>query len=288
MTQIVHRGLGWVAERTERIGTDRTPDPASVPPALEGGEFQRLTSDVGDVWMSADDGVIRPYLAARGCWEPEEGNLLRSLIRPGCRFLDVGANVGYFSLLAARARRRVTIDAVEPLPVNLQLLRFNLWANAVPATVWPLALTGGDRAVSISVAPTNFGDARVSGISSDEDLFDLVVPGARGDELFAGRSFDVIKIDVQGFEIDVLVGLAEVVRRSVDVSIVSEFWPGGLRQRGLDPLDVLGQYRELGLRFEVHVQDRLAEMADRDIVTLCDSGGENGQVNLLLRNIRRS
>jgi hypothetical protein len=72
------------------------------------------------------------------------------------------------------------------------------------------------------------------------------------------------------------------------VSIVSEFWPGGLRQRGLDPLDVLGQYRELGLRFEVHVQDRLAEMADRDIVTLCDSGGENGQVNLLLRNVRRS
>ena len=154
MTHIVHRGLGWVATRTERLGDSRRPDPADVPPALEGGEFQRLRSDVGDVWMSADDGVIRPFLAARGCWEPEEGNLLRSLIRPGCRFLDIGANVGYFSLLASRSAPRVTIDAVEPLPVNLQLLRFNLWANGVDAQVWPLALTGGDRAVSISVAPT--------------------------------------------------------------------------------------------------------------------------------------
>jgi FkbM family methyltransferase len=174
------------------------------------------------------------------------------------------------------------------LPVNLQLLRFNLWANGVDAQVWPLALTGGDRAVSISVAPTNFGDARVAGIESDDDLFDLVVPGAPGDELFAGRGFDVIKIDVQGFEIDVLVGLAEVVHRSVDVSIVSEYWPGGLRQRGLDPMDVLRQYRDLGLRYQVHVQDQLRELPDREIVTLCDSGGENGQVNLLLRNDRRT
>jgi FkbM family methyltransferase len=267
---------------------DRRPV-ARVPAALQGGPYQRLETDVGTVWMSVEDGVIRPFIHKNGTWEQEEGHLLRSLMRPGCRFLDVGANVGYFSLFAARHAPGGTIDCVEPLPSNLDLLRFNLWANDVDATVWPLALTGGDREVSMSVAPTNFGDARTSGISAEAgDVYDLVVPAAPADELFAGRGFDLIKIDVQGFEIDVLTGMTGVLHRSPGLQVVSEFWPGGLRQRGLDPHDVLRQYRALGFAIRVHVQDRLSELRDDEIVRLCDTGGENGQVNLLLTYERRT
>lgn len=279
-------------ERTANrwLATSNRLDVGAAPPAaLVGGPFQRLATDVGTVWMSAGDRVIRPFIHKNGVWEREEGNLLRSLMRPGCRFLDIGANVGYFSLFAARHAPGGTIDSVEPLPSNVDVLRFNLWTNDVAARVWPLALTAGDREVSMSVAPTNFGDARTSGISAEaDDLFDLVVPAAPGDELFAGRSFDLVKIDVQGFEVEVLTGLAATVHRSPGLQVVSEFWPGGLRERGLDPGDVLRQYRELGFVIRVHVQDRVEARRDAEIVRLCDGAGPNGQVNLLLAYERRT
>src|SRR4051794_5764752 len=144
--------------------------PDDVPPVLEGGEFECLHTDVGVLWMPAQDEVMRPYIRRTGTWEPTEGELLRSLIRPGCRFLDVGANVGYFSLLAASAAPDVVIDAVEPHPLTTKALRFNLWTNAVRATVWPLALDTGRRGLSLDTAPTNLGDTRTSAVADDDHI----------------------------------------------------------------------------------------------------------------------
>ena len=53
--------------------------------------------------MSRQDQVMRPFMQKAGSWEPEEGPLLHSILRPGERFLDIGANVGYFSVLLAKA-----------------------------------------------------------------------------------------------------------------------------------------------------------------------------------------
>lgn len=259
---------------------------ASVPPALTGARYQLLESDCGQLWMNVQDNVIRPYIQQFGAWEREEGRLLRSLIRPGCRFLDIGANVGYFSMLAHQAAPGVTVDAVEPVPLNLELLRMNLWINAVDATIWPLALTSGERFAAMSVADSNLGDSRAHTVAVDDDstIEDCIVPGARGDELFAGREFDVVKIDVQGFEIDVLRGMSGTLHRSADVVVVSEFWAAGLRERGRDPLAVLGDIRALGFRFDVQTGDHLAPMPDHEIIRRCDAMGRDGQVNLIIRN----
>lgn len=261
------------------------PVPADVPPALTGSSFQLLHSDVGPLWMDVNDNVIRPYIARMRTWEPEEGRLLRSLIRPGCRFLDIGANVGYFSMLAHASAPGVTVDAVEPVPLNIELLRFNLWINHIRANVWPLALTKGERFVAMSVAENNFGDSRAHTIDEgDGTTENCIVAAARGDELFEGRAFDVVKIDVQGFELDVLRGMRKTIARSTDVVVVSEFWAAGLREQGRDPLGVLDDFRQLGLRFDVQVGDHLSTMTDREIVRQCDAMGRDGQVNLVMRN----
>jgi FkbM family methyltransferase len=270
----------------ELIGRHRRLDPAQVPPALSGGPYQCLRTDVGDLWMSVEDEVIRPFIQRTGTWEPEEGELLRRLIQPGCRFLDIGANVGYFSLLASRAARGVEIDAVEPVPVNLELLRFNLWSNGVDATVWPLALDDSNRAVGMSVAPTNWGDSRAQKVQAGEETaFDLVVAAARADDVFDGRGFDVIKIDTQGWEIDILTGMRHVLTRSPRVTVVSEFMPSALRARDLEPVDVLRQFRSLGLDVRVQVASRVADIGDGEIMQICDTAGETGQVNLVLSGL---
>ena len=278
----ISKTLQALGGRSHIEGSDRN---AAVPAALEGSEFQLLQSDVGPLWMDVRDNVIRPYIQRTKTWEPEEGRLLRSLIRPGCRFLDIGANVGYFSMLAHAAAPGVHVDAVEPVPLNLELLRFNLWINQVDATVWPLALTTGERFVAMSVAENNFGDSRAHVLDiGDVTTENCVVPAARGDDLFAGRSFDVVKIDVQGFEIDVLRGLARTIERSPGIVIVSEYWPAGLRERGREPMSVLADLRRLGLKFDVQTGDNLSTMPDHAIVRHCDAMGQDGQVNLVLRH----
>lgn len=259
--------------------------PAEIPAALTGRGFVCLDTDAGRLWMPADDEVMRPYLARTGSWEPEEGALLLDLAQPGCRFLDIGANVGYFSLLIAAKVAGATIDCVEPHPGNLDVLRFNLWANGVAARVWPVALDDQHRSLTMSVAATNYGDARVGTVDAgDETVADLVVPATAGRDLFRGRVFDLIKIDVQGWELDVITGLTPVLAASPEVAIVAEFWPEALRQRGQSPVSTLHRYRELGLDFVVQVAGNLRRLDVEETVRTADTGGPDGQVNLLLRH----
>jgi FkbM family methyltransferase len=265
------------------LGDGRAAEPTLWPPAgLEGVEAQCVATDVGDLWLPTSDEVIRPFLLRRGHWEREEAALLRALVRRGTRFLDVGANVGYFSLLAARNAPEVSVDAVEPHPVVSRLLGLNLWAGRVAHRRWELALSAGDRLAVLSTSPTNAGDTRTRTDGMAGTVSGLVVPACAGDELFAGRAFDVVKIDVQGFEPDVVAGLTQVIQRSTNIRIVAEFWPTALREKGLDPQEVLESYRRWGLRVAVQVRGRVQRLPTPDVLSICDSAGPDGQVNLLL------
>ncbi len=255
----------------------------SIPPALAGDEFECLDTDVGPMWFRKSDDVIRPHVRSTGTWESEEGQLLRSLIRPGCRFLDVGANIGYFSLLAASAAPHVTVDAVEPLPANLELLRFNLWYRGVTARIWPLALSDGGRGAVLSTSTTNPGDTRSRMDRLVGTTSSLVAPAASADELFSDRSFDVVKIDVQGSEPEVLRGMTEIIARSPGIVIVAEFWPQALTERGRHPLDVLDGYRRAGFEIVTQVGNDLAMLDDNAVIATTTSAGPYGQVNLVLR-----
>jgi FkbM family methyltransferase len=234
--------------------------------------------------MPATDGVMRPFMQRLRTWEPSIGSVLRRLIRPGSRFLDVGAAAGYFSILAASLTSTIHIEAVEPNPRALDLLRFNLWLNGVDATVWPLALSDKRRAMPLSVSPNNLGDVRGQPIL-DVEAYDLIVPAVSADELFRDKLFDVVKIDVQGWEMEVILGMQRIIAESRDISIVVEFWPASLRERGVDPFDVMEGYRRLGLEAVVVRDDSLAVLPIRDVVAMCDSAGAEGSANLLLRPI---
>jgi hypothetical protein len=94
--------------------------------------------------------------------------------------------------------------------------------------------------------------------------------------------FDLVKIDVQGFEAEVIGGMAGMISRSPSVVIVAEFWPAALRERGLDPVAVLAGYRDVGLDVRVHVGDDLSVQKPADVVRTCDQAGPSGQVNLVL------
>ena len=292
--------LGFLVDKIspgQTVTTDGRKDSSpSFPPPLPDGEFELVEVDAGDLWISRHDQVMRPFMQRAQTWERDVGKLLLSHVRPGCRFLDVGANIGYFSILIGKAAPGVVVDSVEPDPGHVRTLRFNLWSNRVAATVWPLALDNRDRYLHLSGNVNNLGDFRsghvkpgvagdemsASGHRSDDEPSGWFVPAASGDELFGDRTFDLVKIDVQGWEFEVLLGLDGVLSRSSGVRVVTEFWPAALRATDRSPADVLARYRQLGYRIRVAAGEDLLQMSDADVVVLCDTGGSEGQVNLLL------
>lgn len=266
-----------------RRATGRGPLMGVRPPQSlhEGGPFEQIETDVGPLWMQVCDEVMRPYLLRRRQWQPSVAALLGKLLRPGARFLDIGANVGYFSLLAHRLGRQICIDAVEPHPVTFSLLEANLWANEARATVHNVALGDVRRLLPMSSAPMNPADARL-GLRTPDNRYDLVVPVITADEFFPRRTFDVVKIDVQGFEPDVVLGMERIVRESPAIVLVVEFFPTSIKDRGLDPAEVFERYRQLGYHIAVTDDRATGTCTASEALEHCRSAGTDGQVNLIL------
>ena len=82
------------------------------------------------IWLDPGDRVITPLTLERGEWETGETAEFRSLLRPGDTVIDVGANVGWYTLLASsRVGPSGQVVAFEPVPSALAFLRENVAAN---------------------------------------------------------------------------------------------------------------------------------------------------------------
>lgn len=251
-----------------------------VPRPYQGPGITQVPSDAGPVWLDSKDGVMLPYIRTFQTWEPEEGKFLRRLMRPGDVFVDVGANVGYFVRFVAKFCQPSAIHAFEPHPTSVQLLELNSWGIKVPVTVWPIALGSGPGTVVVSTAQNNVGDTRVSAAANDVSATSVAAI-ARMDEVLSGR-VDVVKIDVQGYESDVIRGMHRLWSQNSNVKLVIEFWPAALRQRGLSPESVLDEYRTAGFSVRMLQGEAPIDMSTNEIMHYCGTAGPDGQVNLFL------
>ena len=256
-----------------------SPASVSVPRPYRGQPLTCVDSDAGPLWFQASDGVMLPYVTQNHTWDPDVGGLLTALVHPGATFVDIGANVGYFSRLIATRCAPSAIHAFEPHPDLVDVLSLNVWGLTPAVTVWPVALGDGNGTVTLESAEHNIGDTRVFAASTGPAS--MIAAVARLDDLLSGP-VDVVKIDVQGFETEVLRGMQRVIVDNPTIKIAVEFWPGALRERGQDPRSVLAQYRAVG--FETNLlRGSAPHAADADeILRFCESAGPNGQANLLL------
>lgn len=210
---------------------------ARSPPVLSSSQIEDVETDVGPMYVHRDDTVITPTLITTGHWEPREAAFLRSVLRLGSGFIDVGANVGYFSLLAsAIVGHTGSVIAVEPEARNLDLLQANIWRNkASNVRVLPLAADAQTGYVGLRLSETNRGDHQVVGRSSEAAL---LVPSIRLDEVIPQLvigSIDVIKVDVQGVDHQVVEGLARLATENPGIVLMCEYWLTGMQERGVEP-----------------------------------------------------
>jgi FkbM family methyltransferase len=189
-----------------------------------GPAFERLLED--HVWrVEQGEGAglklrlpqNRDYVA--GTSELPVQRTIASQLQPGNVFYDVGANVGFFSLLAAR---RVgtggRVYAFEPVPSNAESVRRNALLNDLH-NVQVVEVAAGREAASAEFLMTRWdggGSLSADAVRPSHVLSRIQVRVAPLDELIDSQNMplpDVVKIDVEGTEMDVLAGMSRTIRR---------------------------------------------------------------------------
>lgn len=162
-----------------------------------------------------------------GLHEFEDMAFLLHYLRNTDLFLDVGANVGTYSILAGGVSGASGV-AIEPLPQAFDALRTNLRLNALDGRIRPLNLGLGARSGELRF--TSSLDT-VNHVVSDEDSREasVAVPVRTLDEVVESVVPSLIKIDVEGFELEVFRGGARVLREPVLQALIVELNGSGLR-----------------------------------------------------------
>lgn len=114
-------------------------------------------------------------------YEPVTTLILQELLRPGDTFFDVGANIGFYSLVLTRSRPQIRVVAFEPNPKVHRLLKENVTVNAFnQITCEPLALSDADGAATLFLSQSDHSASLCSDFE-EEPAGVLEVPALRLD-----------------------------------------------------------------------------------------------------------
>lgn len=189
-----------------------------------------------------------------GAYEPETVEIFRRKLGPGKIFLDVGANEGFYSALAGRlVGPSGMVLAVEPQRQCRDLIEINLRINEVSwARVYSNAMGGEDGQVGrlFNYTSVNTGLSRIvsryhSTVGVEEFLFvspETILRDANLDRV------DLVKVDVEGFEYEVVQSLVPHIRAGQVTALLLEYHPRLLSRRGISPMSVHNTVVAAGLR----------------------------------------
>jgi len=155
--------------------------------------------------------------------------------------LDIGANQGLFALAASNAvGEKGVVHAFEPDPALFQCLKKNLERNrAKNVSAHSFALGAETGLLHFYKNPYNGGDNRLSLDGAVNSHSRTTVEVKPLDSLDVVSKFDLVKIDVQGWELAVFKGMEKKLELNPTARILFEFWPYGMKLAGFDPADIL-------------------------------------------------
>jgi FkbM family methyltransferase len=180
-------------------------------------------------------------LFLNGVYEQFESELVNKEIRPGDVVLDLGANIGYYTLIfARRVGSGGRVYAFEPDPASFAILKTNVALNGYTNVVLVnKAVSDETRSSRLYLSEVNNGDHRI--FDSHDGRKSVAVENVRLDDYFKDRDprVDFIKMDIQGAEWAALQGMAELLGKNRKVKMITEFEPVSLKGFGVEPSDYL-------------------------------------------------
>lgn len=175
-------------------------------------------------------------------------------LKDGDVFYDVGANTGLYSCIVANSCDQCRVVAFEPYPPNITKLIKNVKLNGlehISIVETALSDTSGTTPISTPEEPTpGHGTSSIT-----DELSDMSVPTARGDELITKRQMpppNIVKIDVEGAEPLVVDGLATALSEDRCRLVLCELHPPDLSEYGSSVSGMREKFEALGFSVELH------------------------------------
>jgi FkbM family methyltransferase len=213
---------------------------------------------------------------ALGLYETESIRLLGKLLKPGGHFVDCGANIGYFTLNASRlVGPSGRVDSFEPSPVNRARLEEHLKINtAENVRVHALAADTENKSLAFH-QPTgelNHGQASVFASLVPQGK-SVVVQAARIDQTI-DRVPDVIKVDVEGAELNALQGAEKFLQSANPPALIIEHNHESSAAAGYRPSDLFRYLRKVQPNYQfAWIGWRLRPIADGEAMDAIDRQG---------------
>ena len=221
------------------------------------GNLTKLELDRFALWVDADDRAVSAVIVHDHDWEPHVSAVLRDALRPGSTFVDIGANVGFHTFLAASIVGTAgAVVAVEPSAENCRLLLLSKSDNeADSVSILPFAL---DREPGVRYITAHIG----TNAGLIPGTRDLLLDG-RGTPVYvstldevAPAKVDVLKGDVEGAEFRVLDGGRRTLERDRPMIVMEFSCEMSSRVSEVEPFKALQDVLDMG--YLLYVLERTA------------------------------
>lgn len=239
---------------------------------------------------SNDQGEVKDIML-RGVYDKLETEIISNSVKEGDTALDIGAHIGYFTLVLARAvKESGKVFAFEPESKNFLMLKKNIEINNFENVVLEnIALSSVSGKTNLFLDKDNLGNMSFSSKNIPKpSLGGKVEVEVQTLDNYANKiekRVSFIKIDVQGAEELVFWGGKNLLLRDKPV-ILMEFWPYGLKNNGTDPMSMLIFLHNLGYKFFVLdiKNQKLKSKNPMDLMNIsANREGDKGWANVLCK-----
>ncbi len=210
--------------------------------------FSRINSGIREeyveidgqkVFLDKEDSLL--LSTRKDNYDKFEINYLKQIIKEGDIIIDLGANIGYYTLIFAKLVGDLGhVYAFEPEPSNFELLSKNIKENNHSnVTLIQKAVSNKNSKIKLYVSKRNLASHRI--FDSDEKRNSVEVDVITLDEYFKKfeKPIKFIKIDVEGAEGAVLLGTSKIIEKSENLTIMMEYFPKWIKKFGDEPKEIL-------------------------------------------------
>lgn len=250
--------------------------------------IHRIELDGYAIYVAENDHAVGSHVLANHVYEPPVSEVFRSFLKPGMTAIDIGANIGWFSLLSAYlVGDKGRVFSFEPGAENSRFLLLNKSANSFEQ-ITLIHAAASERIESLAYSNScsngfvsNLNDAEPGEILNADIVFavpvDLIIP--------IDLPVHFIKVDVEGWEMKALRG-AERIIDHWKPQIVVEFSPPALESCSkVTGIEFLSYFKARGYSFHVIENDGLLN-CDQDIsrVMAAYTAAKTNHIDLLLKH----
>ena len=193
-----------------------------------------------------------------GNFEPVETEIVKKEIKENDIILDIGANIGYYSLIFAQLTGKSgKVYSFEPDPTNFEILKKNILVNKHENVILEnKAVSNKEGNLKLYLSTENNGMHRIYPSKWCKESIDI--NSIKIDNYFnKNQKIDFIKLDIEGAEYDALLGMESIIQNNENIVIFIEFVPTSLEEHGTNPEKVIDFF--INHKFKIFKINNIAE-----------------------------